>query len=134
MRILAIDYGERRLGIAAGDDSTRVAIPLATVPSGKDAVGAIERVLAERPAGKIVVGLPMTLRGEIGPQAKVVQEFVRELEGRVGLPVETRDERYSTTDAQERLGPGHKPEARDATAAAIILQDYFDALPREGQA
>ncbi|HZP26360.1 MAG TPA: Holliday junction resolvase RuvX, partial [Dehalococcoidia bacterium] len=120
--------------IAAGDDSTRIAIPLTTVEAGRDAVTAVERLLAERPAGKIIVGLPVTLRGEIGPQARVVEEFVRKLSERVGLPVETRDERYTTSDAMQRLGPGHKPQARDAAAAAIILQDYFDSLPRKDEA
>ncbi len=134
MRILAVDYGERRIGVAAGDDRTRLAVPLATISAGRDPAAAIQKLLAESPAEKIVVGLPVSLNGSLGPQAQQVQEFVRELSSRVSIPIETYDERFSTTEAQQRLGPGHRPELRDAVAASIILQGYFDSLPKEREA
>ena len=149
MRILGLDVGERRIGTATADSQMRVALPIGVVERIELAadVAAIARLVEEQQAEVLVLGLPISLNGSLGPQAEVVRAFGDELAARLGLPVEYWDERLSTVEAQRRLAatvPGgrrgkqnkrsrstksHKgpPAGRlDALAAAIILQSYLD--------
>jgi putative Holliday junction resolvase len=92
---------------------------------------AIARLVQEQGAEVIVIGLPISLNGSLGPQAQAVEAFGRELSARLPLPIEYWDERLSTVEAQRRLASagqrGPKAKARrDALAAAIILQGYLD--------
>ncbi len=128
MRILGIDVGERRIGVAVADDQALVAVPLTTIDPGPDPVGAIARLVLEQKADLLVVGLPLSLSGALGPQGQKVMALIEALSSRLSIPVETWDERLSTKEAQRRLGPGHPPERRDALAAAIVLQAYLDHL------
>jgi len=128
MRILAVDIGEKRIGVAVADDRAMVAIPLATVPAEPDSVEAVARLVREQGADLLVVGLPLSMSGALGPQGQKVMALVEELSGRLPIPVETWDERLSTVEAQRRLGPGHPKERQDALAAAIVLQSYLDHL------
>ena len=130
-RILAIDPGERRIGVAAADLVLRVAIPLTTIEGGPDAVEAVARLVEEEGARALVVGLPLSLSGALGPQAQRVQALAGALAQRLAVPVLTWDERLTSTEARRRLsaGGGRRRSRRDvdALAAAIILQAYLDS-------
>ena len=131
-RILAIDPGERRIGVAAADLGLRVAIPLTTIEGGPDAVEAVARLVEEEGARALVVGLPLSLSGALGPQAQRAQALAGALAHRLGVPVLTWDERLTSTEARRRLsggGAGRRRHKRDvdALAAAIILQAYLDS-------
>ena len=136
MRILAIDVGERRIGVAAADDHTRVAIPITTITVEGDPTDAIAHVVQEQQADELVVGLPLSLSGALGPQAQRVQALVDALAARLPLPIRTWDERLTTVEAARRLPSGRRRARRsrvnpanrkDALAAAIILQAYLDS-------
>ena len=130
-RILAIDPGERRIGVAGADLGLRVAIPLTTIEGGPDAVEAVARLVEEEGARALVVGLPLSLSGALGPQAQQVRALAEALADRLSIPVLTWDERLTSTEARRRLSSGggrrrHKRDV-DALAAAIILQAYLDS-------
>jgi putative Holliday junction resolvase len=144
-RLLGIDLGERRVGIAIADGDGSGARPLATLRRGRNLdqdAAAIGRLAAEQGARELIVGLPINASGEEGPQAALTREWGTALAERVGLPLRFRDERLSSHLAQQRLGPmkrgrsGGPPTAAqrevyrsrvDREAAAIILQDELDA-------
>jgi putative Holliday junction resolvase len=128
MRIVAVDIGERRIGVAIADDRALVAVPVGAVDAGPDIVETVARIVREQEADLLLVGLPLSLTGALGPQAQRVMTLVEELSARLPIPVETWDERLSTVEAERRLGPGHPRERRDALAAAIVLQAYLDSL------
>lgn len=131
MRIVGIDYGEKRIGVAAGDDRTRIALPVDTVESRGDPVGEIEKIAAEQHAEAVVIGLPLSLSGAEGPQAQRVREVVDALAQRLSIPVHTHDERLTTTEAARAPGRVRKAKSgagsRDAVAASIMLQAYLDS-------
>jgi putative Holliday junction resolvase len=134
---MALDVGGRRIGVALSDSTRILASPLTTLRAQPR-----ERVLAEIAAlvrsyevTDVVVGLPLTLSGEIGPQAQVVQEFAEALQQALDVPVHQFDERLTTVAAERMmLDLGLKPEQRkariDEVAASIILQDFLDAKRR----
>jgi putative Holliday junction resolvase len=137
-RILALDPGERRIGVALSDELGILASPLCILQRrGSERASAVAELVREHGAVEIVVGFPRTLRGEIGPQARRVERFVEELRGAVDVPVRLWDERYSTAEATARLAATRKPSAGrrnraapphvDALAAAVILQEYLDS-------
>lgn len=134
MRILALDVGERRIGVAVADVKAGVALPLTTIEPGPNPVDAVAALVRQQGADRVIVGLPLSLNGSIGPQAQRVQAFVDALAARLPLPVETWDERLTSVEAGRRLrGRRLRRNARvkavDALAAAIILQAYLDARP-----
>src|SRR3970040_2250916 len=102
-RILAIDPGERRIGVAGADLGLRVAIPLTTIEGGPDAVEAVARLVEEEGARALVVGLPLSLSGALGPQAQRVQALARALAQRLAVPVLTWDERLTSAEARRGL-------------------------------
>src|SRR3970040_372488 len=108
-RILAIDPGERRIGVAGADLGLRVAIPLTTIEGPPDAVEAIARLVEEEGARALVVGLPLSLSGSPGPQARRVQALVEALAARLAVPVLTWDERLTSAEARRRLSGGGRP-------------------------
>lgn len=140
-RILAIDPGEKRIGVAAADLRTRLAVPITTIDAGADPVEAVTQLAREQDAQALVVGLALTLSGARGPQAQRAQALADALAGRLDIPVHTWDERLTSAEARHRLPrPGRRtartgPSARkrrpkgdlDAMAAAIILQAYLDS-------
>jgi putative Holliday junction resolvase len=138
-RILALDPGERRIGVALSDELGILASPLGILQRrAPDRIAALAGLVAEHDVVEIVVGFPRTLRGEVGPQARRVERFVDELRSAVNAPVRLWDERYSTAEATARLAATRKPSAGrrarggraapqvDAVAAAVILQEYLD--------
>ena len=133
-RILGIDPGERRIGVAAADSATRVAIPVTTIDAGSDPVEAVARLVQEQQAGELVVGLALSLSGVLGPQAQRAQALADALARRLDIPVHTWDERLTSVEARRRL-PGGKRRSKgelDALAAAIILQAFLDSQGRPG--
>jgi putative holliday junction resolvase len=124
MRVLALDYGAARTGVAVSDASGTLARPVCVVRKAATDAGLAEvvRLAGELEAEHIVVGLPLTLRGEHGKQAAETELFVTSLRALVQVPVETADERFTTALAQ-RFG-GAAPE--DAAAAAHLLQSWLD--------
>lgn len=134
-RILAIDPGERRIGVAAADLRTRVAVPLTTIEAGADPVEAVARLAEEQGTDEIVVGLALSMSGAVGPQAQRAQELAAALARRLDIPVHTWDERLTSAEARQRLPRGGRRRARgelDAVAAAIILQAYLDSRRGRG--
>ena len=134
MRILALDIGERRIGVALSDPGGLLATPLTAIHRRRQAadVDEVLRLVDEHDAGRIVVGLPLELSGRRGTQAGRVSAFVRAMAERTQVPVETVDERYSTVQAQRQLResgvrPSRDRARVDAAAAAIILQSYLDS-------
>ena len=123
MRVLALDYGAVRTGVAVSDATGTIARPLEVVERAASPAGLerLRRVVAEQAAELVVVGLPLTLRGEHGAQAAETLEFVRELERVLDVSVETYDERFTTTLASGTAGDA--PE--DARAAAHLLESYL---------
>ena len=137
MRILALDVGRRRVGLALSDTSATLARPYKTLTvSDADAVDRVVdevRQLASDEDGlaAIVVGLPKRLDGSPSEQTKAVEQFIVTLRQRVALPVTTEDERLSSREAESRLALRERDWKKrkallDAAAAAVILQDYLD--------
>ena len=146
-RILGIDLGERRIGLAVAEVDGLAARPLATVARARslaaaDDAATLARFVAEQSIAELVVGLPLEANGAQGPMAAAAAAWADGLAERLGLPVSLRDERLSSHLAESRLGPmprgrsGGPPsktqrdryrEKVDREAAAIILQDELDA-------
>ena len=148
-RVLGIDLGERRVGVALGDLEARTAAPFATLSRGKNVAAdaaAIARLAAEQGAGALVVGLPLDMDGAEGHQATITREWAEAVAAATGLPLRLRDERLTSERAERRVGtPGRgrsggppSPAQREAhrarvdrEAAALILQDDLDAMTDE---
>jgi putative holliday junction resolvase len=128
MRVLALDYGSARTGVAVSDASGTLARPVCVVKKAATEAGLAEvaRLVGELEAERVLVGLPLTLRGEHGKQAIETEAFVAALQAVVPVPIETADERFTTALAQ-RFG-GNAPE--DAAAAAHLLQSWLDRAGR----
>jgi putative holliday junction resolvase len=137
-RIIGLDVGERRIGVAVSDPSATLARPLSTLrTSGLDgnalqvSLDAITRLAADEPFDAIVVGLPRRLDGSPNEMTPRVERFAERLRDRVGVAVFLQDERLTSVEAESRLATREKnwrarKEQLDAAAAAIILQDYLD--------
>ena len=136
MRYLAIDLGDKRTGLAVGDDETGLATPAATLPVtlGPALVEAIVRMIRDHEVDTLVLGLPLNADGSEGPRAKRTRQFGVSLQDATDVPLYYQDERLTTYAANQRLagtGRTHKQKkaARDAIAAAEILQDYLSKRP-----
>ena len=129
MRILAVDHGEKRIGLAISDETATVALPVGYVTGGPTEV---LRVATEREAGRIVVGLPRRLDSSHSPQTESALRFIAALQQATTLPVVKWDERLTTAQAERVLVEGdvrrsERREKRDQMAATILLQSYLDA-------
>ncbi|HEY1316177.1 MAG TPA: Holliday junction resolvase RuvX [Gaiella sp.] len=124
MRVLALDFGSARTGVAVSDETGTVARPVGVVEQAATDAGLarLAQLVATEGAELVVVGLPLTLRGEHGAQARETQAFVEALRDRIRVPVETYDERFTTSLAQQTPGRA----AEDAVAAAHLLQGWLE--------
>jgi putative transcription antitermination factor YqgF len=125
VKVIAIDYGSARTGVAVSDPSGTIARPLGVVERAASDSG-LERLaelIRSQAAERVVVGLPLTLRGEHGAQAQETEAFVEALRAAIDVPVESFDERF-TTGLAERVGTDDAPE--DARAAAHLLSSYLE--------
>jgi putative Holliday junction resolvase len=122
-RIVALDHGSARCGCAVSDPSGTLATPLDNVerPDTKKGLSAVVRLVEEQGAERVVVGLPLTLRGEEGDQAAASRAFAQRLERRLSVPVELHDERLTTRQAERTGGTEHA----DSRAAAHLLESYL---------
>lgn len=132
MRVLAIDVGEKRIGIALSDVLGWLATPLTVITYKKleDGLAAVEELVRTHQVEQVIVGYPRSLNGTIGPQAKRVDKFVARLRACLQVPVILWDERLSTAHAERLVhetGRSVQRERIDALAAAVILQSYLDA-------
>ena len=143
MRVVGLDVGERRIGLAVSDATRTLARPMKVLAVARLDAAAVARVAAEigRLAAEedgvsaIVVGLPRRLDGRPNDMTAHVQAFAEQLGGRTGLPVALQDERLTSREAENRLAESDKDwrsrkKRLDAAAAAIILQDHLDGLAR----
>ena len=133
MRILALDVGDRYIGVALSDPTGLIATPLAVLErtGGKRDYEKVLAVVKAQEAERIVIGMPMTMSGEEGEQAQATNTFVAALKERTALPVETLDERLTTVEAERRLREAGASSRRmrqrtDSQAAAVLLQGYLD--------
>jgi len=132
-RILGIDVGDRRIGLALSDPGGILASPLTIIEHNTELedIEAILKIVKEREVGRIIVGLPRLMNGDIGPQAKKVQAFTETLRSHTDIPIEFRDERLTTVTAvllkEETSRKKKNQKIRyDAMAAAVILQEYLE--------
>ncbi|MCS6937654.1 MAG: Holliday junction resolvase RuvX [Roseiflexaceae bacterium] len=130
---MALDVGERRIGVALSDPTRTLAAPLTTIRAEPRAT-ALKRIatlIHKHEVTALVIGLPLTMSGDVGPQATLVQQFADELRQVIEIPLYFVDERLTTAAAERMmLELNLKPEQRkariDEVAASIILQDFLD--------
>jgi putative Holliday junction resolvase len=127
--VLALDYGAARTGVAISDATGTIARPLEVVERAAtaDGLARLRAIVREEEVELVVVGLPLTLRGELGTQAQETLAFLEALRAEISVPVETYDERFTTTLAAGAGGAA----SEDARAAAHLLESY---LRRAGEA
>lgn len=137
MRTLAIDYGMRRVGVALSDPTGFLASALTVIQRQNDGqvVEEVQRIVQEREVEQIVVGNPITMKGEVGYRAESVHQFVRLLEQAVDVPVTLYDERLTTVSAERVLIEADMSRKKrkgvvDAVAATILLQSFLDHCAR----
>ena len=123
MRVLALDHGSARCGVAVSDPTGTLATPLPVVerPDTKKGLAAVAGLVEELGAERVVVGFPLTLAGDEGHQAAEARTFAEKLERRVSVPVELHDERLTTRLAERTGGEGDA----DSRAAAHLLESYL---------
>jgi len=131
--VIALDYGAARTGVAVSDPTGTLARPLGTIArAGSDAgLRHVAALVTEHDAGLVVVGLPLTLKGERGEQAQETERFVEALRRAVSVPVETFDERFTTRLAAQTGSTGAAAD-EDARAAAHLLAGYLERIGSGG--
>jgi putative Holliday junction resolvase len=139
MTIAAIDYGKRRLGLAAADPSGTIVYPAGVIERTllKRDLATLGTRLRELEATRVIVGLPLNMDGSAGPAARAAERFAQHLREATGLPVELYDERLSTFEADERLKGASKSRHRDrivdAVAAVVILESWLQKRNVDGE-
>jgi putative pre-16S rRNA nuclease len=135
MRILALDHGTKRIGIALSDELKMIAQPLEYVLTEPiaDFFIRLKEIIREKEVELILIGMPRNMDGSYGPAALKVQEFIAVLKDKVAIPIQTWDERLTSAQAQRFLIQGgvrrqDRKQKVDKTAAAILLQSYLDSL------
>lgn len=138
MRLLGLDIGKARTGLAVSDSGGTVASPLSVIETKQllSDVSAAKRIVVDYEVGALVVGLPLSLDGSEGPQAEEVRRVAGRLGRQLGLPVHFTDERLSTSEAQRAMAEAGVAIAKrrgavDMMAATIILQTYLDKARKE---
>ncbi len=133
MRILGLDYGTVRVGVAMSDPDAIIAQPRGFIKAEpqKNFLSEIEKMCAEMEVGKIVIGLPLHMSGEEGESAVAARKLGAAIQGKINIPIVFIDERLSTVSAEKALMEANvkgkkKKEKVDSVAAAIILQNYLD--------
>jgi len=134
MRIMGLDHGTRRIGVALSDELKMIASPLEFIPAEPHsaALARIGQIVADKEVELIVIGMPRNMDGSYGPAAEKVREFVASLQTQVSTPIKTWDERLTTVQAnkymiQADVRRRDRKQKVDKTAAAILLQSYLDA-------
>lgn len=135
MRYLALDVGNKRVGVAVGSSEGRIASPLAVIRRGtvEQDAASLNKLIREYDVEQLVVGLPRNTNNTESEQEKLTRAYVAQLEPALGLPVVYHDERYSTATAMRHQQARGLDEKRgratlDANAAAVILQEFLDSI------
>jgi putative Holliday junction resolvase len=135
MRILALDHGTKRIGVAVSDELKIIAHPLEFIPAEPfaDFLARLKEILREKEVEMILIGMPRNMDGSYGPATLKVQEFIAVLKIGITIPVQTWDERLTSAQAQRFLIEGgvrrqQRKEKVDKMAAAILLQSYLDSI------
>jgi putative Holliday junction resolvase len=135
MRILALDHGSKRIGVAASDEMKVIATPLEFIPAHPFAAFLVrlKELIQDKEVELVLIGLPRNMDGSYGPAAMKVQEFVAVLKEAIAVPIKTWDERLTSAQANRLLiaadmRRSKRKEKVDQTAAAILLQSYLDSL------
>ena len=135
MRILALDHGTVRIGVAVSDELKMMALPLEFIPAEPPAAcqARLKQLLTEKEVELIIIGMPRNMDGSYGPAAEKVRAFVAALTAEITTPIRLWDERLSSVQAHKMLRQaGHKTKQHkgkvDQTAAAILLQSYLDSI------
>jgi putative Holliday junction resolvase len=135
MRILALDHGTKRIGVAVSDETKTIAQPLEYIPAKPFAgfLARLRKLLVEKEIDLVLIGLPRNLDGGYGPAAQKVQAFVSVLQTAITVPIKTWDERLTSAQANRVLIRGKvrrnkRKEKVDKMAAAILLQSYLDGM------
>jgi putative Holliday junction resolvase len=133
MRILALDHGTKRIGVAISDETKTIAQPLEYIPAEPfaDFLTRLKQLLVEKEVDLVLIGLPRNMDGTYGPAAQKVQAFVAVLRGAITIPIKMWDERLTSSQANRILIQGgvrrdKRKEKVDKMAAAILLQSYLD--------
>jgi len=136
-RVLGIDYGTKRIGLAVTDPLNIFAYPLITLPNDSKFIDQLKKIIDDYHVAKIILGYPLKESGDESASSQSVLKFKEELENKIGLPVELIDERYSSSIAQERIiqSVSSKKKRRDKSlldknAAAVILEDYLNGTKK----
>jgi putative Holliday junction resolvase len=138
-RILAIDFGERRIGLALSDalGITAQGFPTLDTKKTKDIFTHLENIIKEKNVTKVVVGMPKNMNGTIGPKGMEVKEFIQELIKKTNIDVIPWDERLTSVQslkAMREMGTKQKhKEIADRISATLILQSYLDSLQRRNE-
>lgn len=142
MRILALDYGDKTIGVAVSDSGGSMALPLETIRRKeanklRRSLARIEELCRDYEVSLLLVGLPLAMDGSEGERAALCRQFGEKLARRCGLPVEFEDERLSSWEADELLAEGGVPrekrkETEDQIAAALILRSYLERRKQHG--
>jgi len=130
VRTLALDYGERRIGVALSDPTGAIAQPLETIDARRGALERIAELVVKHEVGQIVVGLPLHMNGRPGPEAERARAFGEKVRARANVPVDYLDERWTSLEAERVLEEGgvRKKEQRgrvDPIAAALLLRTWL---------
>jgi putative Holliday junction resolvase len=135
MRILALDHGTVRMGVAVSDELKMIATPLEYIPANPqtDFLKRLHELIAVKEVELILLGMPRNMDGSYGPAAEKVREFVKTLEAAVTVPIKLWDERLTSAQANRYLIQGKvrredRKEKVDKMAAAILLQSYLDSV------
>jgi putative Holliday junction resolvase len=133
-RILGLDVGDRRVGVAVSDELGLTAQPVFTLTrkNRRHDLGSLARLVRKYACTRVVVGNPLYMSGDVSPQALKAQAFAQDLEKETGLAITLWDERLSTTEAHRHLDaaghlPGRRREVIDQVAAVLILQSFLDS-------
>ncbi len=135
MRILALDHGTKRIGVAVSDETKTIAQPLEYIPAEPfaDFLARLKKLLVEKEIDLVLIGLPRNMDGSYGPAAQKVEAFVAVLRGAITIPIKMWDERLTSAQAnkiliQAKVRRDKRKEKVDKMAAAILLQSYLDGM------
>jgi len=134
MRVMGLDYGDRRIGVAVSDELRWTAQGLTVVEKRRDGgeLDKIAEIAKEHDVSEVVVGLPKNMNGTIGPRGEICQDFASQVKQKLGIPVHLWDERLTTvaaerTLAEAEIGLKKRKQVVDKMAATLILQNYLDS-------
>jgi putative Holliday junction resolvase len=131
-KILGIDYGSKRIGLALGDEEQRIALPFDVIENNEGVIGQLRRIINNEKIYRVVVGIPLNMGGKDTQKTGEVREFIDLLERNFNLTILREDERLSSKMADSLFREYNKKYDRDAIAAMIILQCYLDKIVTRG--